>query len=301
MVEGSRDFGNNTLTSIPPEVEALIPALNYRTLVQECELMYHGLKQGHFGTRINWEEWREDGKSAEMGIFNLNDVIHAKHYHTIQFVVAASTYNLSLGEVANSSYSDEFSLSLPLPLPLTFDLERSSHYLMEISIRLDPDDCGKDFSNNNFLEAKGHHRSSSEAKGNHRSSSEASGSILSTSEAKGSTPNTISLQLLRHPWLNPSWDNNRFLTLACMYNRIEVVKALLSLPRDKGINPMASGNNAFLVAVEKGNLELVEILFQDDRVDVGAEHNLALHIATARGQRKMIELLKGEKRWGSIE
>lgn len=72
-------------------------------------------------------------------------------------------------------------------------------------------------------------------------------------------------------------------------SKTDVVRELLQHPE---INPSAQNNMAISVAASKGNRDIVEMLLKDKRVDPTAQENQALQIAEEHGYQEIARLLQ---------
>ena len=74
---------------------------------------------------------------------------------------------------------------------------------------------------------------------------------------------------------------------------IEIVELLLADPR---VDPSANDNYAIELASQKGHDKVVELLLVDPRVDPSAYDNYAIRMASQNGHDKVVELLLADPR-----
>jgi hypothetical protein len=94
--------------------------------------------------------------------------------------------------------------------------------------------------------------------------------------------------------VNPGANDNAALQRACEKGQTEIVRLLLDLPVERGVNPGANDNAALQRACEKGQTEIVRLLldFPVERgVNPGAKNNNALGLACNKGHIDIVRLL----------
>lgn len=92
--------------------------------------------------------------------------------------------------------------------------------------------------------------------------------------------------------IDPSFENSYALAFASKYN-LEIVEFLLKDPR---IDPSANYNLAITNACKDGNLAIVNRLLEDPRVDPSDNQNFCLINASASGQIKIVNRLLEDPR-----
>ena len=87
---------------------------------------------------------------------------------------------------------------------------------------------------------------------------------------------------------DPTAGNNSAMRLACNWNRVDVVKALL---RDGRADPAALDSAALRSACKNGYTDIVKLLLQDGRADPTADWNYSIIQAILMGFSDIVALL----------
>jgi ankyrin repeat protein len=82
--------------------------------------------------------------------------------------------------------------------------------------------------------------------------------------------------------------SSRDLRLAAEKGHLDVVERLLN---DNRVNPVDDGNFAIIWAADKGHLDVVERLLKDKRVDPSTVNNHAIEWAASNGHLAVFNLL----------
>jgi len=98
--------------------------------------------------------------------------------------------------------------------------------------------------------------------------------------------------LLKDGW-DPSVDDNFAIKSACDKGHLEIVKLLL---QDERVDPSAGGNSALRWASNYGYIKIVKLLLQDERVDPNAEFSCAIRWAIQNNHKEIVKLLMRDKR-----
>ena len=93
--------------------------------------------------------------------------------------------------------------------------------------------------------------------------------------------------------VDPSARFNLAIRLASANGQIDVVRLLL---QDERVDPSAEFNYAIRFASANGQIDVVRLLLQDERVDPSAENNYAIGIASANGHADIVRLLLHDER-----
>jgi len=100
--------------------------------------------------------------------------------------------------------------------------------------------------------------------------------------------------LLDLPWergVDPSARDNKSLRFASRHGHTEIVRMLLNLPLDRGVNPEAYENEALRVACYRGQTDLVPLLLElEICVDPAASDNWGFHSGHTEIVRMLLDL-----------
>ena len=96
-------------------------------------------------------------------------------------------------------------------------------------------------------------------------------------------------RLLQETWVNPSYNRNEAICLACEYGHLPVLNSLLN--HRIWVNPAAGTNTPIRRACQNGHLGVVERLLQCERVDPGQPGCYAFWWACVNNHPKVVELL----------
>lgn len=96
------------------------------------------------------------------------------------------------------------------------------------------------------------------------------------------------------PFVDPSAEGNKAIWLAVENGNVAVVDRLLEDPR---VDPSAEGNNTICLAADYGNLAMVDRLLADPRVDPSAECNEAICVAAEEGHMAIVDRLLADPRF----
>jgi ankyrin repeat protein len=103
----------------------------------------------------------------------------------------------------------------------------------------------------------------------------------------------LTIELLKHPHIDPSMNDNHFLCLAAYLGNVQVVRSLL---QDRRIDPSARDNEPIIIASKYGHVNVVKELLKDPRVDPSARSNSAVIAASKNEHTSVIEELLKDHR-----
>ncbi len=97
---------------------------------------------------------------------------------------------------------------------------------------------------------------------------------------------------------NPASEDNNAVVTAVSCNHVEMVGFLLSLPKDRGVDPSVHKNLALRMAVARNYKPIVKILLNDPlkRVDPSDDDNSAIITAASDGNTELVSLLLTDDR-----
>ena len=90
-------------------------------------------------------------------------------------------------------------------------------------------------------------------------------------------------------------DDNHAIRWACENGHFEVVKLLLNLPAERGVDPSADYNYAIQFSSENGHLDVVKLLLKlpsERGVDPTVNNNWAIRLAIQNGHLEVVKVLK---------
>jgi len=94
--------------------------------------------------------------------------------------------------------------------------------------------------------------------------------------------------------VNPAAEDNEAIRGACQRGHTEIVRLLLDLPLECGVNPAAEDNEAIRGACQRGHTEIVRLLLDlplERGIDPAAVNNAAIWGASQRGHMEIVRLL----------
>eukprot|EP01118_Nematostelium_gracile_P007484 TRINITY_DN2441_c0_g1_i1.p1 TRINITY_DN2441_c0_g1~~TRINITY_DN2441_c0_g1_i1.p1 ORF type:complete len:247 (-),score=36.58 TRINITY_DN2441_c0_g1_i1:50-790(-) len=101
------------------------------------------------------------------------------------------------------------------------------------------------------------------------------------------------ISLIRYPKIDPSWNDNNLIAIACSKSFERLVELLLQDPR---VDPGARRNFQIGIASYRGCLKIVNMLLQDERVDPSAHDSYSIRMASEMNHPHIVERLLQDPR-----